>query len=689
MALPTPLQAAADCVSCRGDSPVERAQPGVMWPRRLGGAGWFTGQLTRWFAGLVTALLLSACTGGGITSLSCDVPTTNGAAVGGTALYEDKTYGNRGFIGRVLKPVRFATVELRRVPSDVVIGIASTDGAGNYCVEQTVFTPGNVKVRVVAAARVPGGQVSVDDGRSSTSYFMESNRPFTLTEAAVTTASTLVAFEDSPWSPRGFGLTKLGGAFNLLDNAVNAIGFVHDLWGGPDLPRLQVKWISSGDGQGTFFLRRQQGNSVNFIHMKGRVAGDSDEYDDDIFLHEFGHFVLSVRSQDNSRGGSHFINGTTQDARLSWSEGWANFFSAMVRDVRPGGFSNRSGIRASIIDSFALTEGSQGALRFSFELATPQAFTPDQSDPVLGGVAVTARLFKALVKGSTSEVSVGTALWDIYAGGPTWPALGVDGMRRVIANIPNQASATEQVTFETFWRSLRQLEPALAAAVRSHLVADRQMSLDEDLLGLDDTVAELNALTGADQIDHNFPPNGGLPSVGHTLTTSRRVDSAGQLADVDLFRLTVNPGATYVITTENLIDGADTFLEVLTDDAAQTVIDSNDNYIPFPVRFVVNDNGTQVPDFATQLVHTDCNVAPANSLRGVITGLRNPTAVRNCPPNAQNPRPAPLASTPEYLASQVTVQLATGSYLIRVSRSVAAPPSADHAGGYDLRVTLQ
>ncbi|MEN0058228.1 MAG: hypothetical protein AAGB31_05290, partial [Bdellovibrio sp.] len=70
------------------------------------------------------------------------------------------------------------------------------------------------------------------------------------------------------------------------------------------------------------------------LYILGGVSGDvkssdTDHFDDSVVLHEYGHFLEDVYSNAVSPGGSH--NGSfIIDARLAWSEGWANYFQAAV-----------------------------------------------------------------------------------------------------------------------------------------------------------------------------------------------------------------------------------------------------------------------------------------------------------------------------------------------------------------------
>jgi Bacterial pre-peptidase C-terminal domain len=69
-------------------------------------------------------------------------------------------------------------------------------------------------------------------------------------------------------------------------------------------------------------------NTISFI---GDRSTDSDEFDDAVIVHEYGHLVAAALSRDSSPGGVHIL-GDALDPRVAWSEGWANFFSSAVRN---------------------------------------------------------------------------------------------------------------------------------------------------------------------------------------------------------------------------------------------------------------------------------------------------------------------------------------------------------------------
>jgi len=631
------------------------------------------------FLALAAAAVLASCGGGppgGGGFATCPAFST---LVSGRVVYEDKPYDTNGFLPHVDRPVRFASVQLRDADApDTVLGTARTDAGGGFCVGvATQPLAGRAFVRVRADANVEGTRLYVVDYASDI-YYVD-GATVTVQAGTARSAPTLHVDEDTPWkaAPIGGSASFAGGAFNILDVASGGIQFVRDRWHRA-LPTLALVWQDrQTEGLGTFFIP-----GSNIIHIKGEVQEDSDEYDDDIILHEFGHFTMYNLGKDTSRGGVHYINGNTQDMRLAWSEGWANFFSTMVRDADPGRFSNRSGVRGILIDAL-FTEGAGRALRFAYEVATPEAFVPDPKTPDNQSTPVDRTLFKYRVVFGSSEVSVAAALWDIYAGLPGTPGIGRDGILAVVEEIA--AEDPEETTFAAFWKALETAYPAAAADFLDLMIDDRLMSLTWDEKGADDTVAEVDGLTGAERDAHRFPGvfAGSFErfSNGHTLFPA---------GDVDRFRLEVESPATVRITTGNLNDGADTYLKILADDGT-TVLAENDNYIPYQAVVTWGtDDGTVVGHFSTLTYPPDGNglCGPYNVVSD--DGTQD-TTVSICPPNTANRSAGGNVAlgdvqTIDYLASDVRVALGVGTYYVEVVRSPFAPPSSGPYGGYDLRV---
>jgi hypothetical protein len=115
----------------------------------------------------------------------------------------------------------------------------------------------------------------------------------------------------------------------------------------------------------------------NTAFVLGDRNTDSDEFDDSVIVHEYGHLIAARFSRDDSPGASHGL-GDMLDPRVAWSEGWANFFSCAVR--------NDAIFRDSI------GPNGVGILRYDLEDNIPSSDRP----------------------GYWSEASVDTLLWDLY-----------------------------------------------------------------------------------------------------------------------------------------------------------------------------------------------------------------------------------------------------------------------------------
>jgi hypothetical protein len=67
------------------------------------------------------------------------------------------------------------------------------------------------------------------------------------------------------------------------------------------------------------------------LYILGVANSDTDEYDDHVIIHEWGHYFESAFSRTDSIGGGHTF-GDKLDIRVAFGEGWGNAFSAIVTD---------------------------------------------------------------------------------------------------------------------------------------------------------------------------------------------------------------------------------------------------------------------------------------------------------------------------------------------------------------------
>jgi hypothetical protein len=292
---------------------------------------------------LVLGLLQGSCGGGGGAKIT--------VSVSGTATYEDRAYNRNGFTGQTPQlPIRFATVQLMD-ESNAVLTETRTSASGAYSITAEANEGENVHVAVAAMA---DGTYNVRVVNNSQHIYALASAPFTVSAAPKT--QDLAATTGN-----------LGGVFNILDTVIRASDLLLALRPGATFPLLSVLWFT-GSTDGTFFT------ADNEMHLLGQ-ASDPDEYDDDVIMHEFGHYIAHNFSWDTSPGGNHNpFDDIPESPPLAWSEGFAHWWTTAARNT-PEYVDNNA-------DGFLF-----------FELETP-------TEP-------------AITRGNGNEIAVGAILWDI------------------------------------------------------------------------------------------------------------------------------------------------------------------------------------------------------------------------------------------------------------------------------------
>lgn len=461
----------------------------------------------------------------GAVSLSGSIKLATGGTIilSGSINYEDRLYDNNGFTGNtIFKPIRFATVE---VVLDSAVLSTTTDQNGGYSLVFTNTGSPGFYIRVIAETSNLHVKNHVINGGI---YSARSD--------------TLDTGKDGDFTTLSVGA---GGAFNILDVLTDGMTFLSGL-PGKTPPDLTAFWeMNSCDG--TFF---EGTNNSNSIHLLGGCPSDNpadtDEYDDDIILHEFGHFAAFNFSKDDSPGGTHFLNDNTEDIRLAWSEGWAHFFSSAIRG------------NPTQVDTV-------GSIASFFEIEGPS--------------------FPSFNNYTTNEVAVAAVLWDIFDNtneafdalslgiSPTWDVF--------YGYLPIAAS----VSIEDFWEGwfVKLYDSQTDMVIISN---DRQMELSQDTFEPDNSTAQAKNITTDGSMQH------------HTLYP---------LGDVDVVSFSVIQNNTYSIETLNLSNGADTFIEILDSNGTPIPGSNNDNRngIIYPINcFICPPNNNTALSSRVQITAT-------------------------------------------------------------------------------------
>jgi PKD repeat protein len=431
--------------------------------------------------------------------------------VSGTVTYEDRTYDATGFTGIIARPVRQAEVDVERVSDGTVLGSGTSDETGAFSIP--VAAGETVRARVYARRASGPFNIAVRNNAGSNALY------------TAVTGSILTTGGSDSLPPLALTAAGAAPAFNLFDCAVRSFQVQATLdadFALAPIPPLTLYW-EAGSSNGTFFSR-----TLNAVFLLGTSA-DPDPYDDDVVLHEIGHWVAFNYSKDDTLGGPHTVIDQL-DPRTAWSEGWAHFWSSLVRRAFPAEYPAPQ----LHVDTF-------GAGASSFDVEGPS--------------------FPAQAVMATNELAVAAALWDIVDAGAE-PFDALSGNETALWQAVDQriSAGTAHVTLEDFRAGLALEAPGIMAAVTGDSVSPGIFKARSIRYYPD--ASEPNGSAGA---------AGPLPLGAPGLTQHTFFPGA----DEDWYAVALVPGVASVQTL-NLGDGGDTRLELYDTDGL-TLLAANDD----------------------------------------------------------------------------------------------------------------
>jgi hypothetical protein len=237
--------------------------------------------------------------------------------VTGTFVFEKKKLSEEGLGAVFQQPVRHAYVTVRRSSDDTKLAEGYTAQDGTFALQ--FEGDGEAYVLVTAQGR-PGihnhavYDCPLDDCGGLGNLYGAATEGFT--PGADFDAGTKVITVDS----------GNAGAFNIFDAFVKGADFAKANMGAYP-PVVTVHWQSGfGTAGGTSYFSGQDAK----IHILGG-AEDTDEYDDPVLLHEYGHYLEFHLSRSDSPGGDH--DGSKTDPRLAWGEGYGTYIGCAIADT--------------------------------------------------------------------------------------------------------------------------------------------------------------------------------------------------------------------------------------------------------------------------------------------------------------------------------------------------------------------
>lgn len=449
----------------------------------------------------------------------------------GRFVYVDREYDQTGFTGvETQRPIRFADVHIVDNKGSKVIASVASDPNGNFSILVVDSSTRTVYARVTTRS-VNDPTLWVDVQSNSTgkpSYYavkgsnVSSHNPNTNVNFG-----TIVAL-------KGQG----GEAFNIFDQMVYGMDYIASLRGS--------RPGSADDLTALWALNRGVTDSTYTIGSRALNMRDTAGYDDTVILHEMGHYEVFEFSASDSPLTGHTFSDCNADIRLAYDEGHATYFGNSV--LRFNNFP-----RCNI---YTRTNGGPGPgnlVRYA-DVETDAQY---------------------LCQGSTSELNVAIALWDINDSASTTDTTpGVEDAGDALA-LPDAEPWQVQTDYmttavnkslEDFWDGWFKAPISNGFPVEMRAIFTLVATeFWEDGNEVNNTAATASPITiGGGQISATFfyDPDG---------------DQAGQ-ADTDYYVFSAGEGQALRAQTTNLLSDANTFLEILDTDGS-TVLASSSSLI--------------------------------------------------------------------------------------------------------------
>ena len=315
---------------------------------------------------------LCACGGGGGGGGAAPPPSSSIVTISGQVQYEfvppKASCQGLDFGSIVLRPVRQATVELVDGTSNAVLDSDVTDDDGSYAVSVDAGTEVFLRVRAeLKRAGTPAWDVEVRDNFDDSMPVNDRpplpQRPMYVLDGSVFDAGgvnsnrNLTATTGWNASTASYDGPRAAAPFAILDTIYTAMRLVlaeapqvvfeplDVFWSIHNTPTDTESDVDLGELATSFY------SSDNRLFLLGMDGVDTEEFDDHVIAHEWGHYFEDAFSRSDSIGGPHSL-GERLDMRVAFGEGWATALSGMALDDAQYcdtlGEGNASGFRIGI-----------------------------------------------------------------------------------------------------------------------------------------------------------------------------------------------------------------------------------------------------------------------------------------------------------------------------------------------------
>lgn len=251
----------------------------------------------------------ASCVGGGATRARCEAaPPPMPGQLSGNLTFIRRPITAAGLQPGIPRPLARAALQLLDANTMAVRANAVANEMGHYVFDSVALNPNErVLVRVLATRMDAQYQLSVRN---------HSGAAYSVTTPVITYAAGLT---------RDVNIDEASnsGAFAIYDTIRRGLDFVRaNLPSAAPFVALHWERGRTTPGQTSYFVPGE-----NKIYLLGG-PNDTDEFDEPVILHEFGHFVEANFSHSDSPGGAH--DGSPTDPRQAWGEGYGTWFGCVA-----------------------------------------------------------------------------------------------------------------------------------------------------------------------------------------------------------------------------------------------------------------------------------------------------------------------------------------------------------------------
>ncbi len=227
-------------------------------------------------------------------------------------------------------PARGVTVEAVN-SSGTVLAITTTNANGQYSLDVTEHTYVRIRVRAeMISNEVASWNVSVKDNTNNDALYALQGELF----SSGGEGGTRDLNAGSGWTGSAYNNTRSAAPFTILDTVYKVMQKFVEVDPDINFPPLEVFWSRNNNASSGNINNGDIGTSYysdGSFYILGDEDADTDEYDEHIIAHEWGHYFEDRLSRSDSIGGSHSQNDRL-DMRVAFGEGWGNAISAIALD---------------------------------------------------------------------------------------------------------------------------------------------------------------------------------------------------------------------------------------------------------------------------------------------------------------------------------------------------------------------